>query len=214
LHIAASLNRKSEKASAIMERVLHLQMRQTGAEARIAQLLLDSVRYGFAPTKINWDNRTNANQIVGFDPRRCYPDPRVTWGDWAAMQFIGFTSFGSYDQFAQTGIYPKMKKYPGLRILNDAIPTGWENHLWLREEMQWLNVNPMQPSVTQSDHPLLQARQRPRGRAVGPLQRLQIASIRLTRSGSSSLSWTSELSPGCNSILWPAIPHRDRQAVQ
>jgi hypothetical protein len=146
------LNRKSEKASAIMERVLHLQMRQTGAEARIAQLLLDSVRYGFAPTKINWDNRTNSNQMVGFDPRRCYPDPRVTWGDWAAMQFIGFTSFGSYDQFAQTGLYPKMKKYPGLRILNDAIPSGWENHLWLREEMQWLNVNPMQPTVTQSDH--------------------------------------------------------------
>ena len=49
------LNRKSRKSSAIIERLLHQQMRRTAGEARLAQHLLDSIRYGYAPTKITWD---------------------------------------------------------------------------------------------------------------------------------------------------------------
>ena len=39
------LNRKSRQASLILERVLHQQMRRTAGEARLAQMLLDSIRY-------------------------------------------------------------------------------------------------------------------------------------------------------------------------
>ena len=84
------LNTKSRKSSLILERVLHQQMRRTAGEARLAQLLLDSVRYGFAPTKVVWDAKSNQNQLVNFDPRRCFPDPRVNWGDWENMQYIDF----------------------------------------------------------------------------------------------------------------------------
>ena len=84
------LNRKSRNASLILERVLHQQMRRTAGEARLAQMILDSIRYGFAPTKVVWDAKSNQNKIVNFDPRRCFPDPRVNWGDWENMQFIVF----------------------------------------------------------------------------------------------------------------------------
>ena len=53
------LNRKSRQASLILERVLHQQMRRTAGEARLAQMLLDSIRYGFAPTKIVWNAKDN-----------------------------------------------------------------------------------------------------------------------------------------------------------
>lgn len=46
------LNRKSKQPSAILERLLHQHMRRTGGEAKMAQMFLDSIRYGFAPTKI------------------------------------------------------------------------------------------------------------------------------------------------------------------
>ena len=46
------LNRKSRKSSAIIERLLHQQMRRTAGEARLAQHLLDCIRYGYAPTKV------------------------------------------------------------------------------------------------------------------------------------------------------------------
>ena len=71
------LNRKSREASLILERVLHQQMRRTAGEARLAQMLLDSIRYGFAPTKISWDSATNQN-LVNFDPRRCFPTQGLT----------------------------------------------------------------------------------------------------------------------------------------
>ena len=82
------LNRKSRKPSLILERLMHQHMRRTAGEARIAQMLLDSIRYGFAPTKVVWDKNDNTNQIVNFDPRRCFPDPRVQWGDWDRMQYV------------------------------------------------------------------------------------------------------------------------------
>ena len=49
------LNRKSRKSSQILERLLHQHMRRTAGEARLAQMLLDSIRYGFAPTKCVWN---------------------------------------------------------------------------------------------------------------------------------------------------------------
>lgn len=139
------LDRKSRRAAAILERTLHQSMRRTAGEARIAQHLLDSVRYGFAPTKVIWDGKTNQNDLVNFDPRRSFPDPRVNWGEWHKMQFIGFTSFGSYDSFAQTGLYPKMKKYPALRKY--ALTTGgWDVHGWYKEEGRGLSIDPLLPS--------------------------------------------------------------------
>ena len=85
------LNRKSRKSSLILERLLHQHMRRTAGEARIAQMLMDSIRYGFAPTKVIWDPKSNTNHIVNFDPRKCFPDPRVQWGDWDRMQYVVFT---------------------------------------------------------------------------------------------------------------------------
>ena len=58
------LNRKSRQSSMILERLLHQHMRRTAGEARIAQMLLDSIRYGFAPTKCVWNPQTNG--------RHCY----------------------------------------------------------------------------------------------------------------------------------------------
>ena len=46
------LNRNSRKSAAILEQVLHQHMRRTAGEARLAQHLLDCIRYGFAPTKV------------------------------------------------------------------------------------------------------------------------------------------------------------------
>ena len=53
------INRKSRKASLLLERLLHQHMRRTSGEARIAQMLLDSIRYGFSPTKVVWDAKNN-----------------------------------------------------------------------------------------------------------------------------------------------------------
>ena len=89
------LNRKSRTPSAILERVLHQHMRRTGGEAKMAQMFLDSIRYGFAPTKCTWDAKKNTNVITNFDPRRVFPDPRVQWGDWDKMQFISVVDYAS-----------------------------------------------------------------------------------------------------------------------
>jgi hypothetical protein len=137
------LDRKSRKVSAILERVLHQQMRRTEGEARLAQLLLDSVRYGFAPTKVMWDGQRNTNQIVNFDPRCCFPDPRVSWGDWNAMQFVGFVSYASFNALLRSNLYPKLKMFPGLRKLNDAHNgRTWDAHKWVKEEGNGLNIDP------------------------------------------------------------------------
>ena len=112
------LNRKSRKVGMILERVLHQQMRRTAGEARIAQMLLDSIRYGFAPTKIVWDGQSNQNQIINFDPRRVFPDPRVTWGDWESMQYIVFTQYSTFNNLDRSGLYPKLKRFPGLRTVS------------------------------------------------------------------------------------------------
>jgi hypothetical protein len=136
------LNRKSRRASLLLERVLHQHMRRTAGEARIAQLLLDSIRYGFAPTKIVWDAKANHNQIVNFDPRRCFPDPRVNWGDWERMQFIVFTDFCAFNTLLQTGLYPILREKPWLRAKLGPPSRGWEAHRWHREEGRGLSIDP------------------------------------------------------------------------
>ena len=136
------LNRKSRKSSAIIERLLHQQMRRTAGEARIAQHLLDCIRYGYSPTKVTWDAKTRTNQITNFDPRRVFHDPRVQWGDWEKMQYIIFSDFASYDSLLQSGIYPKLKRYPSLRNRLTPPAGGWDGHKWHKEAGRGLSIDP------------------------------------------------------------------------
>ena len=136
------LNRKSRKSSQIIERLLHQQMRRTAGEARIAQHLLDSIRYGYAPTKVTWDASSKTNKITNFDPRRVFHDPRVQWGDWERMQYIIFSDFSSYDALLQTGMYPKLKEYPALRNKFAAPTGGWDGHKWHKEAGRGLSIDP------------------------------------------------------------------------
>jgi hypothetical protein len=136
------LNRKSRKPALILERVLHQHLRRTGGEAHIAQHLLDSVRYGFAPTKVIWDHKTNQNKIVNFDPRRTFPDPRVNWGDWENMQFIGFVSYLSFNALLNSGLYPRLREDPSLRKMADNPRASWEAHRFAQEEGKGLSIDP------------------------------------------------------------------------
>lgn len=145
-----ALNRDSRTSSAILERLLHQHMRRTGGEARIAQCLLDSIRYGFAPTKVIWDAKKNTNQIINFDPRRAFPDPRVNWGDWDNMQFITFVDYTSTNSLIASGNYPKLSKYPALRtakILSSSA-YGWNAHDFFKEEGKGFNIDPSDPTDT------------------------------------------------------------------
>lgn len=147
------LNRKSRQPSLILERVLHQQMRRTGGEARVAQLLLDSVRYGFAPTKVIWDAKSNQNRIVNFDPRRAFPDPRVNWGDWDNMQYMVFTDYVSYNSLLYSGLYPKLRLFPALRHKISPPRNGWNAHQNHREEGKGLSIDPAQPLMRERmDH--------------------------------------------------------------
>ena len=147
------LNRQSRKSSLILERVLHQQMRRTAGEARLAQMLLDSTRYGFAPTKVVWDAKTNQNQIVNFDPRRCFPDPRVNWGDWDNMQYIVFADYVSFNSLSYSGLYPKLKKFPALRHKTAPPRNSWNAHHWHKEEGRGLNIDPAAPHQRErADH--------------------------------------------------------------
>ncbi|MBM87826.1 MAG: hypothetical protein CMQ41_05555 [Gammaproteobacteria bacterium] len=140
------LNRKSRKAAAILEQVMHQQMRRTAGEARLAQHLLDCIRYGFAPTKVTWDAKSNTNKITNFDPRRVFPDPRVQWGDWENMQYCVFTSTASYDALVQTGLYPKLKSDKKYRYKMTSDQQAWEAHRWHAEEGRGLSIDPLQPN--------------------------------------------------------------------
>lgn len=136
------LNRNSRKSSAIIERLLHQQMRRTAGEARLAQHLLDCIRYGYAPTKVTWNANNRTNEITNFDPRRVFHDPRVQWGDWERMQYIIFSDFSSYDALLQTGLYPKLQKYPALRNRLTPPAGGWDGHRWHQEAGRGLSIDP------------------------------------------------------------------------
>ena len=152
------LNRKSRKVGMILERVLHQQMRRTAGEARIAQMLLDSIRYGFAPTKIVWDGQSNQNQIINFDPRRVFPDPRVTWGDWESMQYIVFTQYSTFNNLDRSGLYPKLRRFPGLRSKLGSPRVGWQAHQFHAEEGRGLSIDPQDPTRTDTTWQLGDAR--------------------------------------------------------
>ena len=136
------LNRESRKVSMILERVLHQHMRRTAGEARVAQMMQDAIRYGFAPTKIVWDSTSNHNRIINFDPRRTFPDPRVSWGDWESMGFIGFTDFVTYNNLLRSGLYPKLKRFPAMRNRLDVTRLGWLCHQYNNEEGRGWNIDP------------------------------------------------------------------------
>ena len=147
------LNRKSRKSSMILEQVLHQQMRRTAGESRIAQMLMDSVRYGFAPTKVTWDAKSNQNQLINFDPRRCFPDPRVNWGDWENMQFIVFSDYLSFNALNASGLYKKLRQYPQLRNKRGPNSSSWQAHRWHQEEGRGLSIDPASPNQRErSDH--------------------------------------------------------------
>ena len=139
------LNRKSKQPSMILERLLHQHMRRTAGEAKLAQMLLDSIRYGFAPTKVVWNAQKKTNEMINYDPRRVFPDPRVSWGDWDRMQFIVFTDHVSTNALMGMDMYPKIAKYPGLRRKR-ATKESWEAHRFVKEEGKGLNINPQDPS--------------------------------------------------------------------
>ncbi len=145
------MNRKSRRSALILERLLHQHMRRTAGEARLAQMLLDSIRYGFAPTKVVWDAKKNTNHIVNFDPRRCFPDPRVNWGEWDRMQFIIFSDFVSTNALVSSGMYPKLNKYPGLRKKGGR-KTSWDAHKFFKEEGRGLSINPEEPVGSENGH--------------------------------------------------------------
>jgi len=136
------LNRKSRKSGAILERLLHQQMRRTAGEARIAQHLLDCIRYGYAPTKVTWSQKSRTNVITNVDPRRVFHDPRTNWGDWEKMQYIIFTEYSSYDAILQSGLYPKLRQFPALRNRISAPNGGWDGHTWHKEAGRGLSIDP------------------------------------------------------------------------
>jgi len=144
------LNRQSRTPSLLIERILHQQMRRTAGEARLAQLMLDGIRYGCAPTKIIWDSSRNQNNLINFNPRRFFPDPRVNWGDWDDMSFVGFSDYVSYEALVRSGNYPKLAKYPALRnAFTPANSGSWSAHHFRSDALKnGLTINPLAPAQT------------------------------------------------------------------
>lgn len=146
------LDRKSRKVGSILERVLHSQMRRTAGEASIAQHILDNIRYGFGPTKVVWNGKTNQNQLVNLNPRRTFPDPRANTSNHEDYQFWVLADHASYDALVATGLYPKLRKYPALRNRNGiASKQGWNCHRWTQEEGRGLSIDPAAPTSTTGD---------------------------------------------------------------
>ncbi len=137
------LNRDSRKSSMLLERVLHQHMRRTSGEASLAQLLLDNIRYGMSPTKVVWNPQSNTNSIVNFDPRKAFPDPRITWGDWQRQQYIVFTDYVATSALVQTGLYPRLKQDKDLLHKRTGnAKQGWSAHKWHKEEGKGFSIDP------------------------------------------------------------------------
>ena len=134
----------------LLERILHQNMRRTAGEVRLAQLLLDSIRYGFAPTKVAWSAQKNQNVLVNFDPRQTFPDPRVNWGAWDRMQFIVFSDAVSFADLYISGLYPYLQEHPELRNRHTA-KSGWDGHKWRKEAGRGLSIDPVE-SLDSSGH--------------------------------------------------------------
>jgi len=140
------MNRESRRAAAVLERILHQQTRRSAGEARLAQLFLDEVRYGFAPTKVIWDSQANTNRIINFNPRRVFPDPRIQWGEWDEAQYHIFSATTNYNALKSAGIYEKIEKYPALRSKQTS-GAAWAHHKYIQEEGKGLNLDPAAPSA-------------------------------------------------------------------
>lgn len=136
------LNAKSRKPALLIERVLHQQMRRTAGEAKYAQMLLDSARYGFGPTKITWDANKNQNIITNANPRLTFPDPRPGWGNWDQQSFVVLAQHTSISALLRTGLYPKLAKYPKLQEPNVATANSWTAHNGAQEAGRGLSINP------------------------------------------------------------------------
>lgn len=134
-------NRQSRQPSMLLERVLHQQMRAGAGEARLAQMFLDIIRYGFAPTKVVWSPQGNTNVTVNADPRKTFPDPRAPAGDVSKMQFIAFSDHASAGALLRSGLYPKLRQFPRM-LENSGFASGWESHQWHKEAGKGWNVNP------------------------------------------------------------------------
>lgn len=135
------MNRKSRTAAALLERVLHQQMRSGAGEARLAQLFLDSQRYGFAPTKCVWSPKLNTNLVVNHDPRKTFPDPRAPAGAVEQMGFIVFADHGSSTALLRSDFYPKLRMFPRL-LESGNTAAGWASHGWHKDIGNGWNINP------------------------------------------------------------------------
>jgi hypothetical protein len=58
------------------------------------------------------------------------------------MQYIIFSDFSSYDALLQTGLYPKLGKYPSLRNRLTPPAGGWDGHRWHAEAGRGLSIDP------------------------------------------------------------------------
>lgn len=135
------MNRASRKPAALLERVMHQQMRSNAGEARVAQLFLDALRYGFAPTKCVWSPKMSTNLVVNHDPRKTFADPRVPAGAVDRMGFVVFSDHASSTALLRTGFYPKLRKYPRL-LESGNVSAGWKAHSWHKEMGNGWNVDP------------------------------------------------------------------------
>jgi len=136
------LNGKSRKPSLLLERVLHQHMRRTAGEARIAQFLLDSSRYGFAPTKVTWDANGRQNSLINANPRLTFPDPRPGWGNWNDQSFVVLSDYKSTQQLLRSGMYPKFNKYPALHDAQLGSRQSWTAHKHIADEGRGLSIDP------------------------------------------------------------------------
>lgn len=143
-------NRQSRKPAVLLERVMHQQMRAYAGEARMAQQFLDIIRYGYAPTKVVWNQKINSNSIINADPRRTFTDPRAPAGDVEKMQFIVFSDHASSSVLLRSGLYPKLAKYPSM-LDNSMITSGWRSHGWHKEAGKGWNIDPTTQALRQAE---------------------------------------------------------------
>jgi len=146
------LDRTSRTPAMLLERVMHQQMRRTAGEARLAQHLLDIVRYGMAPTKVIWNTPDNQNNIINFEPRKTFPDPRVTWGDWDKMSFLIFSDHISFEALHRSQLYDKLNTEPLKYAENIQVRNGWEGHRDISQEGRGFNISNHTPRDGKSNY--------------------------------------------------------------
>ena len=61
------------------------------------------------------------------------------------MQFVVFADYMSFSALDNSGLYPKLKKYPALRHKISPPRNAWNAHHWHKEEGRGLSIDPAQP---------------------------------------------------------------------